>query len=300
MAVLSRLFLWAAALALTGFGRTIGPESTMCGQVPAGITSGSLHLVPPANVPPPPRSSARIRVDLGPDGAVIGMAIARSTGSLAYDRAALSAAQGAVFTPQMVNCRPVSGTYLVVIEFGPAVLPELPDVRYEGPARDARLGVAAAAVAALIDAGVPLEHSAGETFARDFIAALIAGVQREDGKEAARALRAFLDFAPGTDPVRLRDEFEFRVGRIMQRENAPAGERFLIGELGAEIHRNAAGAHNRQRDYSWRIRLTGMEALDALDPEIGRARRALIAAQAGDWAAVAAQSAALVAAILRA
>lgn len=55
---------------------------------------------------------ASVRVTVAPDGKVTKTVVADSSGDPAIRKAALSAAARSTFSPKMVNCKPVAGTYL--------------------------------------------------------------------------------------------------------------------------------------------------------------------------------------------
>jgi D-alanyl-D-alanine endopeptidase (penicillin-binding protein 7) len=73
------------------------------------------------SVPAPPRPSngaknargwATIRVTVAANGKVTKALVDKSSGNAAVNEAALAAAEHSTFTPKMLNCKPVPGTYL--------------------------------------------------------------------------------------------------------------------------------------------------------------------------------------------
>jgi TonB family protein len=63
--------------------------------------------------------TALVRVTIGTNGTVLAASIYTSTGSADLDRAALRAARASTYAPKLVNCRPVTGTYIFRAEFKP-------------------------------------------------------------------------------------------------------------------------------------------------------------------------------------
>ncbi|MDB5040214.1 MAG: Gram-negative bacterial TonB protein C-terminal, partial [Candidatus Eremiobacteraeota bacterium] len=58
-----------------------------------------------------------IRVDLADTGAIRNTAIFESSGNQFLDRAALLAAGQQTYSPQIVSCAPVGGSYLITVDF---------------------------------------------------------------------------------------------------------------------------------------------------------------------------------------
>lgn len=61
--------------------------------------------------------TAAVAVTLAPDGSVVAYAIAESSGNSALDRAALQMASSARYTPKIVACKAVAGSYLFRVKF---------------------------------------------------------------------------------------------------------------------------------------------------------------------------------------
>jgi TonB family protein len=61
--------------------------------------------------------TALIRVDLARTGVLRDTTIAKSSGNEFLDRAALLAARQQTYSPQIVGCQPVSGSYLIAVDF---------------------------------------------------------------------------------------------------------------------------------------------------------------------------------------
>ncbi len=61
--------------------------------------------------------SAQVEVTLNPSGGVERASVFRSTGNLVLDRAALRAARISVYTAEVRDCVPVTGTYLFTVDF---------------------------------------------------------------------------------------------------------------------------------------------------------------------------------------
>jgi protein TonB len=58
-----------------------------------------------------------VMVTLDADGAVADVAVYRSSGFASLDQAALDAARGTQYAPEIYRCKPVDGKYLFVAEF---------------------------------------------------------------------------------------------------------------------------------------------------------------------------------------
>lgn len=63
-------------------------------------------------------ATAKIRVDLDADGAVRGVSIYESTGSMELDRAALEAARESHYAAEQYDCKNIPGSYLFTVDFG--------------------------------------------------------------------------------------------------------------------------------------------------------------------------------------
>jgi TonB family protein len=61
--------------------------------------------------------TAVIQVDLAGTGAIRNAMIFESSGNQFLDRAALLAARQQTYSPQIVGCEPVSGSYLITVDF---------------------------------------------------------------------------------------------------------------------------------------------------------------------------------------
>jgi periplasmic protein TonB len=58
-----------------------------------------------------------VRVDLSSTGSVTATSVARSSGSVTLDRAALNVAKAQAYSPETQDCRAVAGSYGVEVEF---------------------------------------------------------------------------------------------------------------------------------------------------------------------------------------
>lgn len=61
--------------------------------------------------------TTRVRIDLTFAGNLSGIALFDSSGNPWLDRAAVSSAESARFTPEIANCEPVGGSYLYEVDF---------------------------------------------------------------------------------------------------------------------------------------------------------------------------------------
>jgi TonB family protein len=65
------------------------------------------------------RESATMLVTIAPNGSVVSVLISKSSGNAAIDKAVAVAARQSKYSPKLVNCRPVQGTYLFYASFEP-------------------------------------------------------------------------------------------------------------------------------------------------------------------------------------
>jgi TonB family protein len=62
---------------------------------------------------------ALVQVDLAPSGAVLNATIFKTTGNASLDSAAVLAARRQTYSPQIINCQTVGGSYLIGVGFQP-------------------------------------------------------------------------------------------------------------------------------------------------------------------------------------
>ncbi len=104
-------FVLSAALALPVSAQTC-PEPNKA----AGITEvPTIHF--PALSRSPVHGTVVIRVHLSDTGELTGYDFVESTGNHELDLAALKAARGVKYTPELIECKPVPGSYLFVVVF---------------------------------------------------------------------------------------------------------------------------------------------------------------------------------------
>jgi protein TonB len=60
-----------------------------------------------------------VQVTIGPTGNLVDATIAQSGGNMSLDRAAIAAARQSTYAPKIVNCQPVTGSYLFRVTFDP-------------------------------------------------------------------------------------------------------------------------------------------------------------------------------------
>jgi len=68
---------------------------------------------------PKEKVSAQVEVSIAPSGKVTGAKIYRSSGDAAVDNAVLTAAEKSAYSPKIVDCVAVQGTYLFKADFAP-------------------------------------------------------------------------------------------------------------------------------------------------------------------------------------
>lgn len=68
---------------------------------------------------PKQKVSAQVAVSIAPSGKVTGAKIYQSSGDTAVDKAVLTAAEKSAYSPKIVNCVAVQGTYLFKADFAP-------------------------------------------------------------------------------------------------------------------------------------------------------------------------------------
>jgi TonB family protein len=86
-------------------------------QSPVRVTTGSLRVYRPSSgaLSSTARPSAVVKYDIDPTGRIAAIQVLRSSNT-AFSQSAVSALQGATFTPAQSNCRPISQS--VVQSFG--------------------------------------------------------------------------------------------------------------------------------------------------------------------------------------
>jgi TonB family protein len=130
------MFFIIAALTLQSFSPVMAstPPLTAQGSAPAALAAaGKTCTNPNADVtvtdPAPPvlSKSAKlhgsvqgsVRLTIAPNGKVISAKIDHSTGNAAADQAVLNAAKSSKYSPKIVDCKPVQGTYLFLVRLNP-------------------------------------------------------------------------------------------------------------------------------------------------------------------------------------
>jgi TonB family protein len=109
----------AAALAITVPASAMEAPDSSCSTQAA---SAAITVQVPADYPliaaeQNISGSALVQVALTLSGAVRSATIAESSGNEFLDQAAVLAARQQTYSPQIVDCRPVGGSYLVAVDF---------------------------------------------------------------------------------------------------------------------------------------------------------------------------------------
>lgn len=68
---------------------------------------------------PKQKVSAEVAVTIAPSGKVAGAKVYKSSGDTAVDKAVVTAAEQSTYSPKLVNCQPVQGTYLFRADMAP-------------------------------------------------------------------------------------------------------------------------------------------------------------------------------------
>lgn len=259
----------------------------------AAHTVNVAPFVPPSSGQAPTRPTVTVRVELSPDGDVVGASVASSSGAPEFDRAALTSARSSSYAPEKVNCRAVSGSYLMVFTVRGAVPVVVPVLHFvNGPLGDARLGIAAAVIGDFIDNGSALENPDARRFIDAFISTIGEPVADAYAKQQLGVMREVTMPAKSFDGGRARQQFE-RAFSVVMASDKTRTERLRFGQVVQAIALNASGRHSAFEDYSLRHELRDLAAMDAAKAGITEQRRRLAAEKAGDWAAIAARSAEL-------
>lgn len=110
---------FAAALATTAPTVAAGTSHSGCSmqRAPAAIRAQVPADYPLIAAEQNVSGTALIKVDLARTGSLRGATIAESSGNEFLDRAALIAAREQTYSPQIANCEPVSGSYLITVDF---------------------------------------------------------------------------------------------------------------------------------------------------------------------------------------
>jgi periplasmic protein TonB len=112
--VLGSLFVMAASTAPSVAGTRRAPA--LC-NAPAAISTEVPAEYPALAAEQKLSGKALVQVDLERTGTVRHATIVRTSGSSSLDRAALTAARSQTYSPEMVACRPVGGSYLIDVNF---------------------------------------------------------------------------------------------------------------------------------------------------------------------------------------
>jgi TonB family protein len=122
-------FMTAAVLTLVPLAVTtaaagaqeLPASSAMCQEpnAPATTEFGAIPEWPAVSIEEQDEltGTTYVRVDLDATGAIIGTAVAKTSGVPLLDRAAIKAARASSFQPEVRDCTPVGGSYLFVVDF---------------------------------------------------------------------------------------------------------------------------------------------------------------------------------------
>jgi TonB family protein len=115
---------WAsAAQTLSAQIVPLSPSHVAAAGVPGGcnvlaaIAGTPYFEVPEIAAQQGATGTAQIKIDLTSDGNLTGAALYASSGNRWLDRAAIKSARMTQFTPEISNCRRVSGSYLYEVRF---------------------------------------------------------------------------------------------------------------------------------------------------------------------------------------
>ncbi len=105
---------------------TVGPPAT---AAPPACRTPYQDATSPNQVPPDYPEAARsqglgpvtvlVQVTISPSGSLQGAKIYQSSNNMSIDQSALSAARQSTYSPKIVACKPVEGTYLFRAQFDP-------------------------------------------------------------------------------------------------------------------------------------------------------------------------------------
>lgn len=106
--------------ALLTFGIAAPASAAQCAQPfkPAGIADKPIVYTPPVKAGHA-SGTVMLRMYISPDGKVTNHEFIQHSGSQALDIAAMRDAMKVQYTPEIVNCKPVSSSYLFVVEYPP-------------------------------------------------------------------------------------------------------------------------------------------------------------------------------------
>src|SRR5260370_15999182 len=111
----------AATLASTAptFAAQASTSLSVCGTqaAPAAISVPVPADYPRIAAEQNSSGTALVRVDLADTGAIRNATLFESSGNELLDRAALLAARQQTYSPQIVGCQPVGGSYLITVAF---------------------------------------------------------------------------------------------------------------------------------------------------------------------------------------
>lgn len=108
----------AQAAPMHAFQSTVAASSCAKADADPGVVNAAAPVLAKSQWPKQ-KISAQVAVTIAPSGKVAGAKIARSSGDPAVDNAVLTAAEKSTYSPKVVNCQPVEGTYVFRADFGP-------------------------------------------------------------------------------------------------------------------------------------------------------------------------------------
>ena len=117
MSVISLVGLLTTAVLSTQSPSALNQDECIARSRPAAIVQPALYDFPSEGLPSDHSKSVSIRIDLAPNGEVLSAEVHHSMASGNLNIAALRVAKDNKYAPEINECRPVGGSYLLDVYF---------------------------------------------------------------------------------------------------------------------------------------------------------------------------------------
>lgn len=117
MFAISLVGLITTAVLSTQSPSALGQDECIARSRPAAIVQPAIYDFPAEGLPSDHSMGVSIRIDLAPNGEVLGAEVHHSIASSNLNIAALRVAKHNKYAPEINECRPVGGSYLVDVYF---------------------------------------------------------------------------------------------------------------------------------------------------------------------------------------
>lgn len=84
------------------------------------VDASVINAVPPVSHGSKASGTVDVAVTIAPNGRVIHTSVLKSSGNATIDNYVVEAARKSTYSPKLVNCNPVAGSYVFQAEFAPS------------------------------------------------------------------------------------------------------------------------------------------------------------------------------------